>query len=292
MTRRHVTVALNGDAGDESFAGYERYLAFLWSAAIEWMPRPALRGLAALASRVPPGMARDYRIRARRFFEAAVDPGPRRYARWMFHFDDDRKRAICTPEFLARAGGKDTALRYDELFAALPGAAPLDVLLHADVEAYLPDDLLVKVDIATMAHGLEGRSPLLDHVVMERAACLPTTLKVHGLTRKYLLKRVARGLLPPENIDRRKMGFGVPLATWLRDPLRDLVHDTLLGTTMRQRGYFRMEAIERLVTEHETGRRNSPYQIWNLLMLELWHRTHIDGHTNAAGGLGRTAASR
>jgi asparagine synthase (glutamine-hydrolysing) len=285
MTRRHVTVALNGDAGDESFAGYERYLAFLWSAAIEWVPRPALRGLAALASRFPTGMANNYRVRARRFFEAAVDPGPRRYARWMFHFDDDRKRAICTPEFLARAGGKDAAVRYDELFAALPGAAPLDVLLHADVESYLPDDLLVKVDVATMAHGLEGRSPLLDHVVMERAARLPAGLKLRGTTKKYLLKRIARRLLPDEIIDRPKRGFAVPLARWLRGPLRDVVHDIVLGPRLRQRGYFKMDAVERLVSDHETGRSNAQYQIWNLLMLELWHQTFIDAGAQSAGVL-------
>jgi asparagine synthase (glutamine-hydrolysing) len=292
MTRRHVTVALNGDAGDENFAGYERYAAYLIAARMERVPRLARRMLAAGAAWPPPGKARTLRSRAQRFLAAAADPGSRRYARWNFHFTDEEKRAICTPEFLARAGGEDAAARYDALFADLPKtAAPIDVLLHADVESYLPDDLLVKVDRATMAYGLEGRSPLLDHVVMERAACLPADLKLRGTTKKYLLKRIARGLVPDEVIDRPKMGFGVPLADWLRGPLRDLAHDVLLGTRMRQRGYFRMDAIERLVSGHDAGRLNAQYQLWNLLVLELWHQMFIDDGGRSAHEPASLAAS-
>lgn len=291
MTRRHVTVALNGDAGDENFAGYERYAAYLMAAAMDRVPRVAGRALAACASRLPAGESRTLWSRARRFMASAGDPGSRRYARWMFHFDDDRKRAICTPAFLARAGAQDSAVRYDALFADLPGAAPLDTLLHADVESYLPDDLLVKVDLATMAYGLEARSPFLDHVVMEHAARLPVDLKLRGSQKKFLLKRIARGLLPDEVIDRPKMGFGVPLARWLRGPLRELVHDVLLGSRMRDRGYFRMDEVQRLVSGHDSGRLNAQYQIWNLLVLELWHQTFIDGGGRLAGAPDSTAIS-
>jgi asparagine synthase (glutamine-hydrolysing) len=283
MTRRHVTVALNGDAGDENFAGYERYAAYLLASRVERVPRLARRLLAACARWPRPGRARTLRSRAQRFLGALAEPGARRYARWAFHFTDDEKRALCTPEFLARADGGDAAARYDALFAELPAtAAPIDVLLHADVECYLPDDLLVKVDRATMACGLEGRSPLLDHVVMQHAACLPADLKLRGTVKKYLLKRIARGLLPDDVIDRPKMGFGVPLTRWLRGPLRDLVHEVLLGTRMRERGYFRMDAVERLVSGHDSGRRDAPYQIWNLLVLELWHQMFIDGGGRSA----------
>jgi asparagine synthase (glutamine-hydrolysing) len=291
MTRRHVTVALNGDAGDESFAGYERYAAYLMAAWTDRMPRAARGALAACAGSLPRGRRRTLWSRAQRFLSAAADSGARRYARWNFHFDDDEKRAICTPDFLARAEGVESAARYEALFADLPGADPLDVLLHADVETYLPDDLLVKVDIATMAYGLEARSPLLDHVVMEHAACLPADLKLRRTEKKYLLKRVARGLLPDAVIDRPKMGFGVPLDRWLRGPLRDLVHDVLLGTRMRDRGYFRMDAVERLVRDHETGRQNAQYQLWNLLVLELWHQTFIDVGIQAAEMAVPTVAS-
>jgi asparagine synthase (glutamine-hydrolysing) len=117
---------------------------------------------------------------------------------------------------------------------------------------------------------------------MERAARLPAHWKLRGSEKKYLLKRVARGLLPDEIIDRPKMGFAVPLARWLRGPLRDLVHDVLLGVRMRQRGYFRMEAVERLVADHDAGTVNAQYQLWNLLILELWHQTFIDARGHAA----------
>jgi asparagine synthase (glutamine-hydrolysing) len=277
MTRRHVTVALNGDAGDESFAGYERYAASRLAARLDRIPLPARRALARWTRTRPSGSRpRSTQSRVQRFLEAAADSRARRYARWMFHFDDGRKREICTPEFLARAGSRPSAARYDALFAASPHEDLLDATLRADVESYLPDDLLIKVDIATMAYGLEARSPLLDHVVMEHAAMLPVDLKLRGTVKKYLLKRIARGLLPDAVIDRPKMGFGVPLDHWFRGPLRPLAHDVLLGSRLRSRGYFRPDAIERLLREHETGQRNWHYQLWNLLVLELWHQTFID----------------
>ncbi len=276
MTRRYVTVALNGDAGDESFAGYERYAAFQLASTTDRLPASARRMLARLGARLPAAPSGSVVSRARRFLSMCAESPARRYARWSFHFDHDEKHALCTPEFIARAGGTDSGARYEALFAELTGASSVDILLHADVETYLPDDLLVKVDIATMAYGLESRSPLLDHVVMERAATLPADYKLRRLEKKYVLKRAARGLLPDAVIDRPKMGFGVPLAQWLRGPLREVVHDVLLGPRMRQRGYFRMDAVERLVADHQTSRRNAQYQVWNLLILELWHRAYID----------------
>jgi asparagine synthase (glutamine-hydrolysing) len=281
MTRRHVTVALNGDAGDESFAGYVRYVATKLGARLDRIPLPARRAVARWASALPHGRTRSTRSRLQRFLHAAADSRARRYARWMFHFDDAHKQEICAPDFLARAGSRESAAEYDVLFAASHGEDLLDATLGADVERYLPDDLLVKVDIATMAYGLEARSPLLDHVVMEHAAKLPVDLKLRGSEKKYLLKRVARGLLPDAVIDRPKMGFGVPLDRWFRGPLRDLAHDVLLGSRLRSRGYFRANVSERLLQEHETGQRNWHYQLWNLLVLELWHQTFIDGRVSA-----------
>ncbi len=277
MTRRHVTVALNGDAGDESFAGYERYAASRLAARLDAIPLPARRALARWTrTRGLGGRPRSTQSRLQRFLQAAADSRARRYARWMFHFDDSRKREICTPELLARAGAHESGAYYDALFALSPHEDLLDATLRADVERYLPDDLLIKVDIATMAYGLESRSPLLDHVLMERAAVLPVDLKLHGTTKKYLLKRIARGLLPDAVIDRPKMGFGVPLDRWFRGPLRELAHDVLLGSRLRSRGYFQPDAVERLLREHESGQRNWHYQLWNLLVLELWHQTFID----------------
>ena len=135
---------------------------------------------------------------------------------------------------------------------------------------------LVKVDVATMAHGLEGRSPLLDHELMEFCASLPSDLKLRGRTLKYVFRRAVRELLPPEVVERPKMGFGVPLDHWFRNELREMAHDLLLSPRALGRGYFRAAVLRRLLDEHVTGRAAWQYQLWNLLMLELWHRMFID----------------
>lgn len=282
MTRRHVTVALTGDAGDENFAGYDRYLASQLARRFDGIPRSVRHAISRLAAALPGGATRSTHGRLRRFLETAADSHERRYARWMFHFDGAEKQAICSPEFLAQAGPLDSAAHLETLFASSTSEDHLDATLRADVLSYLPDDLLVKVDIATMAHGLEARSPFLDHIVMERAAHLPVHLKLRGGTKKYILKRVARTLLPDEVIDRPKMGFGVPLDRWFRGPLRDFTHDVLLGSRCRSRGLFQVATIERLLHEHQTNRRNWHYHLWNLLILELWHQTFIDAKPAAA----------
>jgi asparagine synthase (glutamine-hydrolysing) len=153
-------------------------------------------------------------------------------------------------------------------------------MLATDVASYLPGDLLVKVDIATMANSLEGRSPLLDHHVMEFAASLPSAWKIHGGTTKYLLKKAARGWLPDEVLDRPKRGFGVPIASWLRTELRDMSWDLLTDATAIRRGYFAPVEVRRLLTEHAQGRDHSP-RLWALLQLELWHRTWLDREPTA-----------
>jgi asparagine synthase (glutamine-hydrolysing) len=149
----------------------------------------------------------------------------------------------------------------------------------------LPEDLLVKVDIASMAHSLEARSPFLDHEFMEFAATIPSNLKVRGRTKKYILKRALADLLPKEILHRPKMGFGVPIDHWLRQELRELAYDTLLGPRGLGRGYFRCGTVQRLLDEHVGGKANWHYLLWTLLMLELWHRTYVDGD-------GALAASR
>jgi asparagine synthase (glutamine-hydrolysing) len=148
----------------------------------------------------------------------------------------------------------------------------LDLLLATDVRSYLPYDLLVKMDIATMANSLEARSPFLDHKVMEFAARLPVRYKMRGTTLKYLLKKVGSRLLPPHVLYRRKMGFGVPVGDWMRRELRALVEETLLSPRALGRGYFQPAAVRELVRGHLTGEQDHSYQLWALLWLELWHR--------------------
>jgi asparagine synthase (glutamine-hydrolysing) len=145
-----------------------------------------------------------------------------------------------------------------------------------DVHTYLPGDLLVKVDIATMAHSLEARSPLLDQRVMEFAASLPPSYKLRRGTSKAVLKAAFRGTLPDEVIDRPKKGFAVPLRSWFRNELRDMPREVLLDQRARERGWFREEAVERLIAEHQDGRADHSHRLWSLLQLEVWHREVVD----------------
>lgn len=154
--------------------------------------------------------------------------------------------------------------------------------MAVDVQSYLPYDLLVKVDIATMATSLEGRSPFLDHEVMEFAARLPLDLKLRGGNLKHLPKVAFQDLLPSENVNRSKMGFGVPVGEWMRTGLRDLVHDTLLSDRSLGRGYFQPAMLRRLVSEHEERRVDHTWHLWKLVMLELWQRDMVDARPGPA----------
>ncbi|HUF48546.1 MAG TPA: asparagine synthase (glutamine-hydrolyzing) [Vicinamibacterales bacterium] len=276
VTRQSVTVALNGDGGDEAFAGYDRYRASVIAGRLDRLPRP-IRALASAIARRSPAPSTMPRFgRARRFLEGLGVDASVRYASWMMHFATPAKRRLCTPEFLASAGARESEALLTDRFAESTAEAWVDRLLDVDVQTYLPDDLLVKVDIATMAHGLEARSPFLDHDLLAFAARLPVSMKLRGGTQKYLLRRLARELLPPALVNRPKMGFGVPIDVWFRRDLRDMAHDVLLGSAARSRGYFNMGVVEQYLAEHESGRRSRHAQLWNLLMLELWHQTFVD----------------
>ena len=277
LTRQHVTVALNGDAGDENFAGYDRYVANVLAGRYERLPGILRRPLEALVRAIPAQpRSRTLLSRGKRFFEGLAEPPERRYARWVSHFHPNLKAELCTEEFLRAAGGKDSVELLLDVYRASDAPDFIDATLDVDVNTYLPEDLLVKVDIATMAHGLEGRSPMLDHPFMEFCASLPSHMKLRGTVKKYIFKRAVGALLPREIIKRPKMGFGVPLDHWFRHDLREMAQDLLLSPRAVGRGYFRKEVVQRLLDEHVRGVRDWHYQLWNLLMLELWHRTFID----------------
>ena len=276
ITRRSVTVALNGDGGDESFAGYERYLASRLATRARGIPgsRGASRALARL---LPASAHSKSRVRqARRFLEAIDSPPASSYARWvgasMGAFTPEEKLRLCRPELLHEARDRDPRGIIGRLFRCAENLDPVDAAMSVDAASYLPYDLLVKVDITSMANSLEARSPFLDHEVMEFAASLPVELKLKGRTSKYLVRRAFPDLLPVENVQRRKMGFGVPVSDWLRGPMRDLLADTLLGHSADSAGYFQPAEVRRLVSEHMGSRADHGYRLWNLLMLDLWRR--------------------
>lgn len=276
LTRQHVTVALNGDGGDEAFAGYERYRANTMSRYLDLIPRRLRESLAYAAGHVPIGSdPRGIFARGRRFLESAALGREARYVSWMSHFNAMQRRDVCTPEFLETAA-TDPDQHLLSAYARSDAPDFVDATLDVDVHTYLPDDLLVKVDIASMAHGLEARSPFLDHELMEFAASLPSNLKLNRGTKKYILKQMAQTLLPAEIIERPKMGFGVPIDAWFRAELKDVIVDVVGSARFRDRGILQPPRIQRLIREHTNGVRSWQYQLWNVLMLELWFRAFID----------------
>jgi asparagine synthase (glutamine-hydrolysing) len=277
-TRKHVTVALNGDGGDESFAGYERYAAMQLAQRYHRFPA-ALRELVfdRALSLVPTSESRRSRVRdAKRFLQAASLPKVDRYLRWVSVFDEDTKRDLYSEGFRHETANMHARDLIEPLFARANGTGIVDAALQADILTYLPNDLLVKVDIASMAVSLEARSPFLDHHVIEFAASLPENLKLRGLTTKYLLKRVLKQLLPAENLSRRKMGFGVPIGDWFRGKLQPFLRETLLSEKAVNRGLFNPSEVGRLVEQHTRSKRDYAHQLWTLLMLELWFQRFID----------------
>jgi len=278
MTRQHVTVALNGDGGDECFAGYERYAAMRLAEQYHRLPRMVRRGVLEPALEAIPmaGATRSRLGKARRFMGVVGRPTGERYLRWTSVFSEELKAELCTSDFLRRTS---TAKPLGYVQPWFEGNGEIDVVdraLMADTSNYLPNDLLVKVDIASMAVSLEARSPFLDHKLMEFAASLPARYKLRGITTKYLLKHALKGLLPSENLTRSKMGFGVPIGRWFRGELKSFLADTILSERSLSRGYFKREPIRRLIEDHTDGRRDHAHQLWTLLMLELWHQEFID----------------
>jgi asparagine synthase (glutamine-hydrolysing) len=270
-TAAHVKVALTGDGGDELFAGYRRYELLARLDAIGRVP--GARGLAGAGVRLGVGRAS---ARAERLLRAIASRPEERYARAISYFTPEDKDALYSPEMKAAAPGD----AYELLYAHYQRADAPDLLgrrLYADTMTYLPDDLLVKIDIATMIHSLEGRSPFLDHPLVEFAARLPSRFKLLRRAGKLVLRRAVADLLPPEILSRPKMGFGVPISSWFRGELAELLRDVLLSPRATARPFFRPERVRQIVEDHQAGRRDHGAQLWALLMLELWCRRFADG---------------
>jgi asparagine synthase (glutamine-hydrolysing) len=277
-TRKHVTVALNGDGGDETFAGYERYSAMKLAERYRRVPRVLRKAFVETPlGLIPASDSRRSRVRdGKRFIQAANLASADRYFRWMSAFNDIAKQELYTREFRATLNGADAKAVLGKWFLAANGSGVVDASMLTDQMTYLPNDLLVKVDIASMANSLEARSPFLDHKVIEFAASLPEDLKLSGFETKKLLKKVAARLVPRDVIYRPKMGFGVPVGRWFRGEMKGFLQEVLLSESCLRRGIVRPEAIRRYVDEHISETRDHAAQLWTLLMLELWYRHFID----------------
>ena len=277
-TRRYVTVALNGDGGDECFAGYERYAAMNLAQRYTKLLPAALRTgvIANVANALPEFRSRGPLGKGKRFLQAASLSPIQRYLRWISAFDENAKLELYSDQFREQTRGFSTVSIIEPWFAKANGAGIVDASLLTDTMTYLPNDLLVKMDIASMTVSLEARSPFLDHHLMEFAASLPEKLKLRRMTTKYLLKRVLRDLVPAKNLSRGKMGFGVPIGHWFRGSMQPFLRETLLSEKAGSRGFFRKEKVEQIVDQHVAGRTDHSHRLWSLLMLELWFQRFID----------------
>ena len=276
VTREHVTVALSGDGGDEAFAGYDRYME------IQRLMR--VLALTSKASGFFDGILRpssglapwSILRRIRGALDLFTGDEALRYSRQIAYFREYEKDFLFTNEMKVEINRDNAVVRLRRLFLECTATSPVDRMTAVDVLSYLPDDILVKVDIASMANSLETRSPFLDHSVLEFGASLRPELRFKHGSGKYLPRLLARRLLPPAVIDRPKQGFAVPIRDWFRSDSLPYLENVLLDDRSLARGYFKPEAVRSLISAHAVGKADLAYRLWALLNLELWHREFID----------------
>jgi asparagine synthase (glutamine-hydrolysing) len=274
FTRRHVKVALGGDGGDELFAGYPTMQAHRLAAYYLKAPRLLRQGLVEpVVRRLPVSRSNlSFDFRAKRFVGGAAYPTAERHRRWMGSFDRDERTGLLSADVrdqLSANGEPD--------FGQGAYADPLNQVLLMDMHFYLENDILVKLDRASMMASLEGRVPLLNNDFVEYATHLPLNMKLRGLRSKFLLKRALRGILPDSILNRPKKGFGIPVADWFRGPLKEQMLSVLSPERIAGRGFFHPHGVKRLIDDHLDGRRDNRKQLWTLFAFELWH----DGYLKA-----------
>lgn len=274
FTRRHVTVALGGDGGDELLAGYPTYAAHRMATYYETLPLFFRKGLIEPAvARLPVSTENlSFDFRAKRFVQGAGFPAGTRHTIWMGSFTPEQQRLLLNPQVLDQASDDEV---FDEVrvYDRPNGNKQTDIIeqmMTLDATHYLSECVLFKVDRASMAASLEARAPFLDHTLIEYILRLPLKLKMNGLTGKYILKHAMRGRLPEGVIKRPKKGFGMPVAKWIKGELRPLVRDTFSIERIKKRGLFNPHYVQRLLDEHEQGMADHRKLIWTLLMFEIW----------------------
>jgi asparagine synthase (glutamine-hydrolysing) len=273
LTRQHVTVALSGDGGDELFGGYERYRALKLSGQLQSRLPIGWLNQSWLIKRLPDSSARrSFLRRVRRFCEALGQPPMERYMNWIQIFGEASRLDLYRESFIEQLPDRNPVSFLADAWRRAGKRDLVSCATTADLQTYMPCDLMTKVDIASMAHSLEARQPMLDYRLVEWAAALPSNLKLRGKRGKCLLMDTYHDLLPKAIWNRSKMGFGVPIAKWFKTSLRDRTYDALLGSDAKCHAFFRREAIATMVEEHMSGQSNQAYRLWNLLFLELWFR--------------------
>ncbi len=273
---QHVKVALNGDGGDENFAGYSRYQAVRAASVLDLLPAFIRKGITLAGAFIPEGdNLNDARWRIRRFFRYLPLEPRRRYFEWISTFGTEEKARLYEPEF-GRTLPPEAAFSWMEgLYERALCPDLTENTLRVDMESYLPNDLLVKMDTAGMANSLEARSPFLDHEFVEYCAKIPFQLKLKFFAKKHILKQAATGILPGDILNRRKQGFGAPAADWFRNKWQEFVVDVLLADGCRLHDFIRQEEIRMIIERNTEGVTDNGYKLWSLLVLELWLREFI-----------------
>ncbi len=269
LARQHVKMVLTGEGGDELFAGYARYAGERFSPWTRWLPSWA-GGLLRAGVRQLPGMRRG-KIALQAL---TIGNEAQRFSNWFPMFNDETKQQVLTESM--RDYRQGAAAVFQQQLDQCDAREPLDRMLYVDSKLWLPDFLLLRGDKLTMANSLEARIPLLDHKLVEFAGRLPTHYKLHKGDRKYLLKRVAERMIPSEIIHRKKQGFPIPIDRWLRNEARPLMRDMLSGDSLRSRGLFNPEYVERLMLQHESGYADNTTELWGLVSFEIWMRRFCD----------------
>jgi asparagine synthase (glutamine-hydrolysing) len=274
LSSNRVTVALNGDGGDEVFAGYPRYIGNQLAAVASVVRDGVQKPLASLVNALAPTSLRQ---RLLRIVETSGMAAGARYAAWLSALDAGQRRNLLTPEFQAslRDWRSEDVIMHSWHHAT--ASTLVERMQEVDINTYLPGDLLVKMDIATMAASVEARSPFLDQHFLEYTASLPADYKLRRFKSKRILRLALQDVLPYEVLNRPKMGFEVPLAVWFRGELKRLPEETLLDPGALARGYWRGREVERLIREHQSGMFDHSVGIWTLIQLEMWHREVLEG---------------
>ncbi len=271
-TRTGVTVALSGDGGDEAFAGYRRYKHCRTARNIRRLPWPLPQLLAGLLTHVPTPQAQEVRD----YGERIMQPESVRFLGLTAPIPHKDRMAIYSPAMRERFAKDQVAAEFARLFEDSRAQDVVNRVLDVDIKTYLTDNILTKVDIASMAHSLEVRCPLIDQELMDFAASLPGSLKLRGFTSKFLLREISKDLLPKPILTRSKQGFGLPIDRWMREDLAPLSRDVLLDQRARERGILDPAAIEDILARHQRGEPRG-FQIWTLMILELWYRECLEG---------------
>jgi asparagine synthase (glutamine-hydrolysing) len=288
LARKHVTVALSGDGGDESFGGYRRYSLHMMEERLRTaLPLSLRRPLFGALGRAYPKADWAPRVlRAKTTFEGMARTSVEAYFHSMSLMREPMRNRVFSPQLKADLGGY-TAQEVFTRHAANAGTDdPLALIQYIDLKTYLVGDINTKVDRASMAHSLEVREPLMDHPLVEWLATLPSSLKLRGGEGKLLLKKAMEPRLPREVLYRPKMGFAVPLARWFRGPLKQRMRDAVLGERLAGTGWFERRSLVQLVDEHQSGARDHSAALWSLLMFDAFQRNVLDAGSASPRDLG------